>query len=498
MRVISLRGAQLGDFGPLADCELPSGVVAVLGFNGRSRRALHDLLGSFAHSPAEVATAPVRLDEMRLDAALERIPDHLAHRLWTGLGFESSEALIEGAARALAWAEGLDRVELALRRLDTRIEDGASVDRADPDASRRLELLRGAPAELAEADDRLRSLLATETELVGELEVATATWLRERQDAETHLQAYRDRARELKQRLHEVRAGGADASCPTCRRPLSDHADVVLEFLAEEWEDVVQDGSWWRRRRQQLDGKPEALVDLERRGRELHAEVARCAARVEAARGRVRDFEQLAATLDRVVPSDAGQPDDLSDHAAALSAARALRQVARELLEHARDRLRDRAASHLVRLTDGRLLGTEVLPSGRVGLIGPEGPLGSSSDDDVAALELALRLAAVELLWTSAQAPSAGFIVGHAFDRLDSAMKLRAASLFSELTRAGLAQVIVVTRGDVVDLVPEAFDGVLELESAPSGGMQLRGVPAGIGSIALRQLPSSLQRSPSA
>jgi hypothetical protein len=111
--------------------------------------------------------------------------------------------------------------------------------------------------------------------------------------------------------------------------------------------------------------------------------------------------------------------------------------------------------------------------------------LAAPADEDLAALELAVRLAAVELLWQAVGASDPALIVGHDFDRLDTEARVRAAELLADRVRGGLVQVLVVTRGDVVDLVPEAFDGVLELEVEPDGQPVLRPVPAGMGVVRL-------------
>ena len=127
-------------------------------------------------------------------------------------------------------------------------------------------------------------------------------------------------------------------------------------------------------------------------------------------------------------------------------------RLGRTLLDEARDRLLDRAAAYLVRLTEGRLLGAVGRSGSRVDLIGPEGPLAAPADEDLAALELAVRLAAVELLWQAVGASDPALIVGHDFDRLDTEARVRAAELLADRVRGGLVQVLVVTRGDVVDL----------------------------------------------
>lgn len=118
-------------------------------------------------------------------------------------------------------------------------------------------------------------------------------WHRERQDAETHLRAYRDRARELKLRLDSLQQSGDDSPCPTCGRHLNEHYQKVLEVLQEEWDSVVQDGKWWRRRSEQLVLMPEALREIEIRSIRMHAQVEALAEQVEVARSAVRELEDL-------------------------------------------------------------------------------------------------------------------------------------------------------------------------------------------------------------
>ncbi|MCA9739583.1 MAG: hypothetical protein KC645_18295 [Gemmatimonadetes bacterium] len=187
--------------------------------------------------------------------------------------------------------------------------------RAD-DTVQQLERIRGRIQKLAQAPQRLRDLeaelmqlRADSAEVTGDLEVRTMEWLRERQDAETKLQAYRSRARELKAKIEALEVVGAGAPCPTCGRSLQDHFGSVMGDLADEWDKLVQDGRWWRRRREQLELKPPALQELESRSLRLHAEIEALAERVEHGRSALRELEDLrdhAATLERTQAMDAG------------------------------------------------------------------------------------------------------------------------------------------------------------------------------------------------
>ena len=116
-------------------------------------------------------------------------------------------------------------------------------------------------------------------------------WHRERQDAETTLTAYRDRARELRSRIRQMESAGPEAPCPTCGRVLESHYDEVLTELRDDWESVVQDGGWWRSRWEQLEPKPVHLQELERWSFQLHAALEAGSERVELLRARLRELD---------------------------------------------------------------------------------------------------------------------------------------------------------------------------------------------------------------
>jgi len=166
----------------------------------------------------------------------------------------------------------------------------------------RIENLADTPAQLRTLEAELMRLRADSAEVTGDLEYRTMEWLRERQDAETTLQAYRDRARELRTKMEALHEIGETAPCPTCGRLLKDHFGSVVGDLQDEWDSLVQDGRWWRRRREQLELKPETLQEIESKSIRLHAEIEHLAEGVEHARNELRELEDLrehAATLQR-------------------------------------------------------------------------------------------------------------------------------------------------------------------------------------------------------
>lgn len=491
MRIVSVHGEAMPGLGPIS-VELPAGLVAVVGGDGRLRRLAHRMLSG--GDGATVSTLP-RVP----DPVLSRLPAELRGSLEHGGDLDRAEAVVEAGARALALLEGLGRVEAARAQL-------GRLRGVDPDADRagvapeavlaRIRELEGAPAELDALESELRGLRADDAEVTGDLEVATMQWLRERQDAETHLQTYRDRARELKSRLAEMEAEGGDATCPTCRRPLADHLAAVQELLSDEWEDVVGDGSWWRRRREQLEDKPDRLQDLERRALRMHSETEVLAERVKTARARVEEMEGLRSGLAQMADPVADPGGARAPRGTELSgglepevwvrADNALAETARTMRRDARELLLDRAARILGRMTAGRILSLAWAESGRLELSGVEGVLHPVAEEDLAAAFVAIRIAAVRTLAARAGTATPPFILGEPFDRLDEPIRIRTVEWLRRAIGPDFEQVLIVTRGEIVESSPEIFDGIVELRrEALAGPSVFRSVPAGMGTLRL-------------
>lgn len=170
----------------------------------------------------------------------------------------------------------------------------------------RIGQLEGVSDELDRAELHLQGLRADLAESEGDLEALRMDWLRKRQDAETTLQAYRSRARELRSRLGALQSAGDEAPCPTCGRTLADHLEQVLGVLKDEWDAVVQDGRWWRRRWEQLDRKPDDVQALETRTLQLHSQIEYYMEKAERTRWAVQELAELreeASELGQETPS---------------------------------------------------------------------------------------------------------------------------------------------------------------------------------------------------
>lgn len=485
MRIVSVRGEAAPGFEAVS-ARFPPGLVAVVGGDGRLRGLAHRILAG-TEEGVRVETLP-RVP----DPALSRLPLELRRSLEGGAGLSRAEDVVEAGARALALLEGLDRVDGARVRL-VRLRGTPEVS-GGPRAEALMERIReleGAPEELAALEDELRSLRGDDAEITGDVEAATMEWLRERQDAETQLGAYRDRARELKERIATLEGAGADAACPTCHRPLREHLDPVMDVLREEWEGVVQDGSWWRRRREQLELKPDRLQELENRALRLHATTEGLAEKVEVARARVRELDEARLKLAERVGGGMVElePDTAPGRVPEAvwdAVDRALARTARAMRDGARDELLDRMSRILARMTGGRILSATWSGTGRLDLFGIEGSLHPPVEEDAAAAHLAARIAVAQTVSARAGTPFPPLILAEFFDRMDDAVKIRTVDLLRSILGPVFEQVLLVTRGEVVEFYPEAFDAIVELRrDALAGPSVFRRVPAGPGALRL-------------
>ncbi len=290
---------------------------------------------------------------------------------------------------------------------------------------------------------RLLALRADAAEVDGEVEALTVEWLRERQDAETQLQSHRDRARDLRDRIRGMESAGTEGPCPVCGRPLADHLEEVLGSFREEWEALVQDGTWWRRRREQLEPKPEALRELEIQGMRLHAELE--AVLEEAERGR----------------SGGGLPDGAAGGAASSGGEEgAMVHAALPEEPSLGESLLARTSDLLNRLTDGLVAGV-VERGPRLMLVVDGSAVPLEATQDRAAVRVALHLALVERALEEGDTPSP-LRLGAAVTALDAGDATRLVELLRRLSRY-LPGVLVDTGAELLRRRADRFDGIVEL-----------------------------------
>jgi hypothetical protein len=452
--------------GPL-DVQLGSGLTALVGGDG-----------------------PLRAQVMELFARRISQEDERLQTLIAGPGPVGPALAWRRAVRILAqWSglEGVDHEVTALIHGGSKADDRSMWSDSGVDGLRaRVQELKRLPEALRVKARELRGLRGDAVEVGGDLEVANMDWLRERQDAETHLLAYRDRARELKLRLHQLEKGGSDTECPTCDRILDDKFESVLEVLREEWESVVQDGSWWKRRRDQLDPKPSHLQDLEGKSIRLHAVIDECTEEVERLRARLPELTEaedtlaMAQVVESPSRSSTGTDKGLSLEDSDLRR-RALHALRRELLSDAQDALTARTGRYLNHLTSGGVLGVGVTGDGEPTIVRDEGARRMHSDEEVAAYLFSLRLALVDLA-TDAGVRAPELLLGDTFDRLEPDAKLRAVGLLRTLL-VRVPKILLFCRGEILDATPEWFDWIVELSVDRKGSPFARVRQSGVGKL---------------
>jgi len=256
---------------------------------------------------------------------------------------------------------------------------------------------------------------------------------------------------------------------------LESHYEEVLSELREEWESVVQDGSWWKLRWGQLELKPTHLQELEGRSLRLHAALEAGSERVELLRARLNELGDAGAlppTKTRLV----GGPEG--------AVAEALRRVHAARLARASDVLLDRASRFVCRLSGGRILAITRDGDGAQ-LQGSSGVLTPVSEEDLAVGRVSIRLAAASLV-AAAGRIMASLPLEEPFDRLDEETRIRTLVLAKGLLPE-IPRIVLFTRGEAVDARPELFDYILEVrEEGAVTGPVLSPVAAGRGRIALK------------
>jgi exonuclease SbcC len=272
----------------------------------------------------------------------------------------AAEAELEGLRRQLeplpeleARCERMDDLSRLAERRRVLEENRAELRTGIDDSEKRLEAVRQAPKYVERFRGELERLKAERSETESAAERERDAWQQARQEVRTRLQTYKDRTAELQQQLDQLREAGPEGTCPTCDRPLHDHFDQVMQALEDEWESLVQDGKWLKKRESQLAVKPAALAEAEQGKAELQSRIddrieklnrseqaVEEQAKLEADLGRRRDrLAELEAELEGI-PADY----DAEAHREAEASLESLRKVER------RATLLEGIASHRERL----------------------------------------------------------------------------------------------------------------------------------------------------
>jgi len=290
---------------------------------------------SHAIDTAEHDRAAARRDVDRAEAGLKAVAD--------------AEAALAPLREALAvlpqlndecerWEE-LARKEERRKALARQLHELVAELERGVERMSRLETAPGLEKKYAGELERMR---AERDEVAAELEEKKNAWLRDRQDAETKLQTFRDRARELQEQIRQIRETGPAGACPTCGRPMGADYERLLDQFEDQFQEVKQDGVWWKSRFEQLADKPDEVAELEKRDRALNEAIEDRANKYTRCQAAVHELEGLRgdrATRER-------RRDDLADELEAIPGGydRALHQqvlaVVKDLQRREKDAVR--------------------------------------------------------------------------------------------------------------------------------------------------------------
>jgi DNA repair protein SbcC/Rad50 len=145
-----------------------------------------------------------------------------------------------------------------------------------------------------ELEQRREELRGTEANV----EQRRTEWVRDHQEAETKLKAFRDQYAELKEQRERIARLGEDGACPTCTRPLGVHYRAVLDDLDAKLETLSVDGKYYRNRLEQLDETAAELKQLDEQRRYLGDEMTKLERRFAKIQAAVQELVQLAREVD--------------------------------------------------------------------------------------------------------------------------------------------------------------------------------------------------------
>jgi exonuclease SbcC len=141
--------------------------------------------------------------------------------------------------------------------------------------------------------------------------------VRDKQDAQTKRATLVEQYRDLKAQRERVLAAGADGDCPTCGRPLGEDLDGVIELLDRQLQDVEFNGSFYKKRLEQLKSVPAEVTDAER----TRLDRERAAREAEVEEQRLRDLVRQRPALVEDCRKAEARLAELTEHLAAAASA---------------------------------------------------------------------------------------------------------------------------------------------------------------------------------
>lgn len=159
----------------------------------------------------------------------------------------------------------MDSLAAADARRQALLERVRLLAEEDARSEERLQKLSTAPELEATTRAQLQKVQDELAAVERQLDNDRTAWARDRQEAETRLEALLVQHSELARQKQALEGLGAESPCPTCGRPLGESWRTVLDALTTQIETVTADGNYYRARSVQLSHLPKQMEELEAR-----------------------------------------------------------------------------------------------------------------------------------------------------------------------------------------------------------------------------------------
>lgn len=221
--------------------------------------------------------AEIRVNDGNL-AAASRDVDRLTKQLSEIVAAQQEVAPLVAAIASLPLLRAELTAQDSLATAEARRQSLLERERTVVDEQTRINE-RGAQLETApqlerESSAHLATLKTNLAQTEREVESERTSWVRDRQEAETRLEALRTQYAELEQQQRTMTGLGEETPCPTCGRPLGKNYHSVLDHLSDQLETVQVDGTYYKQRLEQLSKLPESIETLEEKKRIAQQETA--------------------------------------------------------------------------------------------------------------------------------------------------------------------------------------------------------------------------------
>jgi len=193
----------------------------------------------------------------------QRLDKELAEALGAREELRKLDAEVAPISKLKAELAELERLH---REDAARREDQAKIT----ELTRNLDAMDRRIGELADADAALARATADVHALTERLAAADnvareqqATWVREKEYAGTRRAELLKQHDEVKEQRDKIARLGPEGECPTCRRPLGTEHPAVLGVLDRQLQAIIDDGTYFRQRIEQLAVAPAAVTQAE-------------------------------------------------------------------------------------------------------------------------------------------------------------------------------------------------------------------------------------------